>query len=448
MNNQCQLHPTKKADYFCEPCNMAFCEKCSGEANRHHRNADAACFICNSGMHSLSSSEKIAPFWTRLKAIYQYPVGVEAMITIVVLALASTVLGGLFVIIPAVAMTLYSFACLRATASGEEQAPSVTHCFEGSIGPVFYALISMAAGMSLALFSFNSFGLGVGIIVSLVLAFLMPAAIIVIAIEERLLPALNLGMLLSIVRATGVSYFIMVLLLIVMMSSMGVLVSLFGSSNFAGLSVFMASLIGNYYNIVIYHIMGYLVYQHHQELGYRVTGKAGVKQSKQRSGSEMLMAQTDVLIKTGHYEAAREVAKRNLTNTSPVWQWAKVVKLLCIAKPCKDLPRYFERYLSKLSEAGDSQAMADTYLEVLRVTPNVSINDELRRLDVAQGLIDLGKYPQAINLIKDLPQSSDVSSNVMSALKLLAEVFSYLPGSEKHVTRYQALYEEEAQKVG
>ena len=440
---KCQFHPTLPAENHCQYCEKHFCEQCSDAIHIGREvSVSAACFICGGELEALSKGSQIEPFWSRLGAIYKYPLAIQSVAAIVIIALLSTMLGsfGLFAIVPVVALNLYSFACLRNTAQGNNDAPGVESSFEGSIAPVIYVAISMLLAILLATFAFAQLGDGMGILISFFLVLVMPAVIIVIAIEERLLPALNVGSLIGIIKATGVSYFVMVLFIMVMMFSTEVLGQMFASTNFNSLSVFLTSVIGNYYNVVIFHILGYLVYQNHTELGYPVSSSVGVKKGRARNPKQRESMHLEVLIKAGKFDAARDLARSQLKGDSSLWEWTRAFKLFCAAKPADDVEKYFYRYVQKLRDLGELEKIADAYLGLLRAVPSFVVKDDESKLEIAGALQLIGKPTQSITLIRKLPDQSDDDSIIGRSLELLASGFAGLQGSEEHAEHFKTMH--------
>lgn len=436
----CEFHPVLNANNHCHYCDKHFCEHCTDEIQVGRGiSVSSACFICGGELDSVSTSRDIEPFWSRLGVIYRYPLATQSIAAILIIALLTSMLGnfGLFALVPMIAINLYSFACLRSTAAGNQETPGVEASFEGSIMPVIYVGISTFLAVFLSGLSFAYFGEGMGILISFFFVLIMPAVIIVIAIEERLMPALNLASLMGILKATGASYFVMVLFVIVMLYSMQILSSMFGNTNFDSLSIFLTSVIGNYYNIVIFHILGYLVYQHHVELGYRTSGNAGVKEKTVRNPNQRSAAQLELLIKAGKFEAARDVVRSNLKPDSSLWEWNRAFKLLCAATPARDVDLYFDRYLHRLQELDETDKIAEAYLLLLRAKPEFNIKDDGTKLDVADALQQNGKSAQSITLVRKLPEESEDREVIGRALELLASGFESLPGSNEHAEHFR-----------
>jgi len=278
---KCKFHPLELAKNYCEFCDAAYCEACSDEAaagvvrSRANR-AEHNCFVCSKALEPIESSELIPPFWGRLPEVYRYPLNTQAIITLIVVSFVSAFLGNavLFLIIPFAAMILYSFACLRETATGSLEAPGIEVCFENSAAPLVYVVIAFVVLGYGTYKVFEYFGLGFGLMASAFFILATPAIVIIIAVEEKLLPALNPGELFSVMRATGISYFVMLLFIIIMTSSVYALVAFFGGEANTFIANFFQSLISNYYTVVTFHIMGYLVYQNQYALGFKTKSNA------------------------------------------------------------------------------------------------------------------------------------------------------------------------------
>jgi hypothetical protein len=437
---------------YCKFCDADYCESCSDESaalavtRTRADKVDHNCFVCAGPMTPLQGAQRVAPFWSRLPDIYRYPFNLDAVSALLIVSLVSAFIGSgsILLIIPSVAMMLYSFACLRQTAKGNLKAPGIEVCFEGSIAPVFYSLIVILVFGSGAFFAFR-LGLGFGILALTFYILALPAAIILLAIDEKLLPALNILALASVMKAAGISYFVMLLFIIIMISSVFALMSLFGGQANSFLGVLFESLISNYYSVVVYHIMGYLVYQNQEALGFKVTGH-GVEVSV-RSDSERRKAHVEALIKAGDYDQAQEVAgKQLLEQDSTLWDWSRAFTLSCVATPSGKAEQVFNDYASKLEQAGETDKLADAYLQLKKYQPKFVIKNHHQRLSIANSLFETGQYSQVVNMLHLFHQESSDNKLIIGALKLLSESLVSIPNREKLAKQYATLYQLQLKK--
>ncbi len=451
----CKFHPLDAAINHCAICKADYCEFCSDESaardSRYARSEQVEhnCFVCRGPLEPIGTAQLIPPFWSRLTDVYRYPLNIEAIIALLVVSLLTAFIGNasLLLILPSIAMMLYSFACLRETAKGNLKAPGLEACFEGSVAQIIYVLIAVLVLGSGVYNVFKYFGTGLGIMASAFFILAIPAIIIIIAVEEELGPALNPAELFSVMRATGISYFVMILFIIIMMSSVFVLIAFFGVQADSFIGILLQSLISNYYSVVTYHIMGYLVYQNHQELGFKTNIKRE-KGAAARTDLERDKARLEVLIKAGDYETASDIARKLLNEPSAnLWDWSRAFTLMCVSQPSEKAILMFNDYASKLDATGETDKLADAYLQLKKQQPEFVIKNHEQRLLVAKSLFETGQYSQVVNLLHMFHQESKDNSHITRALKLLSESLSSIPGNDKLANQYETLYQLQLRKA-
>jgi len=451
---KCKYHPLEAAINHCETCCADYCEACSDESAasdpRRTRadKTDHSCFVCKTNLSPLSGASNIPPFWTRLPEIYRYPLNTQAIIALLVVSFATAFIGNSIIlfIIPLVAMIMYSFTCLRETAKGNLKAPGLEACFEGSIAPLAYVVIVVVILVLGAYNIFKYVGNGLGIIVSAVCILALPAIIIIIAIEERLLPAMNPSGWFSVMRSTGTAYFVMLLFMLIMTFSVFALTSAFGAQSDSFLGIFFQSLVSNYYGVVTYYIMGYLVYQNQEALGF-IT-KDNRRTSDLRPESVRQKVELELLIKSGDYSAAADVARKQLDHSgATLWDWSRAFTLVCVSSSNGQSKAMFDQYANKLDTAGELDKLASAYLLIKNHQPKFIIDDHQRRLLVAKSLFDIGQYSQVANMLHMFHQESKDNTLVTRALKLLSDSLLSIPGREKLANQYKTLYQLQLQKA-
>jgi hypothetical protein len=366
----------------------------------------------------------------------------SALIVILVMSFLSALFAnmGIYKLAPSIAITLYCFACLRETAKGNMEAPGLEACFEGGSKPIF-SMIGLILFALLATFgAYNMFGTGFSILVGAFWVIALPAAMLVIAIDEALLPALNPAKLMSVVLATGVSYFIMLLFLLIMMSSVAVLVSFFMSSEPTFMSVLVQTIISNYYSVVEFHILGYLVYQNQHKLGFATAGHQG--EAIMRSNEEWLNAKVETLTKAGEYANAVEAAKRQIASpTTSMWQWQRCFRLMSAGSSFDELKSFAPKYFDKLEEMGQRDQLAEDYVMLKKRIRDYKVQDDERCLALARSLFDLGRYPYVIDLLKDYHSRDAKPENINESLELISQSYLKIPGKEKKAEIYQNLHQ-------
>ena len=229
----------------------------------------------NSSVIERETRPEIVPFWNRLREIILYPAHGASMANIVVLALCTLVaflpfklMALILLLLVNVAMYRYAFECLRATANGQLTPPeggflSTTDKSLGwkLIGLLF--VIGVLAGIGIVLF-----GPRLGIVWVLFLGLCMPSAVMVLAMEESIGAAINPGRWFSIIGRIGWSYLAVVGLCLAVLMSEGFGQNLVAKVMPLAVALVAVSLISNYCLVIMFHLMGYLLYQYHEDVGY------------------------------------------------------------------------------------------------------------------------------------------------------------------------------------
>jgi len=430
----CRFHPLVKADRYCEYCDSRYCDACGDESTLlHNPEAEQLCLVCESRLAPLNNESSVPPFWRVLHEIYLYPSSLSAVMVIVLTAFLTALFGSatLLLIFPTLIIIHYCFACLRSTAQGRMEPPDFEKSIEGSISPIFFVFIVIFVALFIVGLTDSALGTGFAILIGLLFICVLPAAILVIAIEEQLLPALNLGRLMAIVSATGTSYFVALLFILIMFFSLASLQYALVLDDSSFLGVFLQSLIGNYYNVVIFHILGYLIYQNQHEFG------SFVNTSKQetvfRGEEELNNAKIEALVKAGRYSAALELSKHQIKlSNAPMWQWQRCLRLLLATQSNKSLQAFSDVYFPKLRSFDKHDAMAEAYIEMRQRLPAIHIKEPSIQLEIADALMDIGKYKYVVLLLRQFHKTSSDRANLTRAFGILAKAYRKIPGQSKN----------------
>ena len=421
---KCKFHPVDQAVSYCQQCDVNLCNTCSDETFDPLSNRDQAekqsCFICQSPVAEIIGTNGITPFWNRLSKIYLYPLSFDAIATIIFISFIGTVFSGSLIamLFTTLAISLYSFTCLRQTAQGDFDAPGLDACFEGSIASLFYVLLVVLAAILSTIFIGQKFGAGFALFFGAFYVCSLPAAIIIIAVEGSLMSALDPSKLFQVMKDTGISYFVMLIFILIMVSSLFAASSFFGGSDNSFSTIFIGSFISNYYGIVIYHIMGYLVYQNQDILGY--SSSSSQPRQAVRQESLLLKAQLDVLIKAGKYGKASDISLKIISDPeASLWEWSRAFTLNCIGGSEKKITDLFKRYALKLNEANDNDKIADAYRTLLNHHEAFKIQDPQLALLTANSLHDSAYYNNAFQLLRDNKQTFSESEYKNEALELI-----------------------------
>lgn len=218
---------------------------------------------------------KITPFWHRIPQFFQYPFQKPALWVLlggtgigVVLSMIP-IIGPLAMLVLTVAMMKYAYEVLAETAEGYLEPPEINSDRSGTgiVIPLKQFAIYFLLGVLIVLIG-QSFGGVAALLFAIVALILLPASIIVLATTASLVAAINPLLLAQMIQRIGAPYAALYGMLVLLYVGSGAVVGLF-TGILPPLVLYVASLFAGYYfTFVMFHLMGYVVYQFHVELDF------------------------------------------------------------------------------------------------------------------------------------------------------------------------------------
>ncbi|MCX7556735.1 hypothetical protein OS187_07850 [Xanthomonadaceae bacterium JHOS43] len=253
-----------------------------------------------------TSRSPVEPFWNRLPDIARYPFRGGALVSLFVFSL-----GGLLGLLPGliglilglvvwVASYRYAFEILVRTANGQMDAPEIaTHTDSGVVWR-FILLWLLYVVLFVACLLIG--GIALGTVAMLLLCLLLPGAIISLAMEGSLGKAIDPSTPFAIMSRIGAPYFAAFGLLFVIQISAATAsgwLTHFIPAILADLLVMATTLWGLF---ATFHLMGYLVFQYHEALGFDPGGAH--EKPALRTRDTDLMDAVEAKVADGNVDAA------------------------------------------------------------------------------------------------------------------------------------------------
>jgi len=375
--------------------------------------------------------EEIVPFWNRLREISLYPAHTGAMTTIIVLALCHLldflplgILGWLIDLLIWVALYKYAFECLRATANGRLEPPEIAVSVDDSLG--WSQIWLQVAFFVFNLFAFILLGPVGGAIVAIFLALALPGAIMSLAMDENLGLALNPATWIAVMTRLGWPY----------MAVAG-LYFLFGvSQRYAQamvvpflptfLSVIVFHFITNYVVVATFHLMGYLIYQYHDEIGYEPAVAETALRRAADDPDQRFLDEAAERVRDGKPEAACDLISTQLRGRGgSEAMHSQYRKLLALLGRRDEQLRHGREWITILLAQDKDRRAVDVTRECLELDPAFELAEPDEVTRVARKAVDVGATQVALKLVsasyKRHPKHADVPQNCLLAAKLLAE---------------------------
>ena len=375
------------------------------------------------------------PFWQQLPRMFTYPAHENALIRIACFGIGVTVLqavpfGFVIALLVWLGFLAFCFGVLERTARGHLLAATL-HVDERSgrdPRPLLQLVLVIVFGVLVYAVA-ASMGPLAAQVAMLVSTALLPASIMILALDEQLLAALNPARIVSTIAGIGLPYLALCAFLFLLLQSSSFAVGALARVLPHWLSALLANMVTMYFLVSIYYLMGYALYQNHAALGIDVQvdpATAGRAVSARGREVDVLDPETQALIADGDLDAA---AKRIETRLRREWENDKLHEryhklLLLLDKPVA-LERHLNEYVGKLIDAKKPARAVDVYEAAQRKQPGVSLAGPAWLLPLATQAFELRRDATALRLLEgfetNFPGHADSAAVAMLNARILLE---------------------------
>jgi len=427
----CKYHPLQAAVYTCDHCHVFQCGDCVNSTHINH----CSCFICQKEVNHLDNSDNITPFWRRLQESFHYPLHFDALLLIIGISVLTAIASFLpfalvFNLLLTSALFKYSFSCLERTSKGYLQPPDMTDAYGGGFGLIFQLIFMVIVVVAVIGVTYTYVGPMIGSLMGVLLVISIPAIIINFAITENMMHALNPSSMIKLMTSIGLPYGLILAFIMIMVASVSI-ISEFIGHDFSLLSLTLQSIVSNYYMIVIFHIMGYMIYQFHSELDFDTSdNQQELKDNK--SVLDITLSNIDVALKEGQYETVIQLFNEAIdsypqeANLKP-----QFFELLIATRNAEELNDFASQYYSFLMQSNRNDQVSLAYKKTLKVHPKYNPNDPEMRLKIAQICAHSGDAKYVIRLLNGIQKTHPDFKGLTQAFELMAEAFDALPNMQK-----------------
>ncbi|HSX62997.1 MAG TPA: tetratricopeptide repeat protein [Tahibacter sp.] len=378
----------------------------------------------------------IVPFWQRLREISLYPSQTGALITLVVLSLARVLgllpgVGRIVTLLVTIALYKFAFEILRATANGSMEPPENTLDMDESVGRM--GVLLQAAFIVMAFLSFfigyllfGDAGLFFGLATTLLLLLGWPGACMSLAIDQNFWHALNPATWMQIMSRLGWPYFLAYgLMTLIFLSAANAQALLEGFVPLLiGLPLFY--FISGYALLATFHLMGYLVWQYQDELGFTPDAAPLPLINRNADPDQFILDEVAQMVRDGETDLATDALRAHLRErggTEAVHTQYR--KLLRLKGDTTELVRHGKEWLPMLLAQDREKAAVELFRELVELDPSYAVTDAESNTRLANRAAALGQTQLALRLIsgfhKRHPKSADIPQMYLLAARLLSE---------------------------
>lgn len=272
------------------------------------------------------------------------------------------------------------------------------------------------------------------------LSLLLPSAVIVIAMEDKFFKSLNPANLVFLIKSMGRAYFSLWALFLLIAGSRQLSLSI-GADWPLTLRFPLEMALAGYLGMVLFSMLGYALYQYHQELGLEVAvdfdshRRAGGVEGTARLNSsgnrpvvpqDPLEAKLQPLLAEGRVEEAIEEVRdfMRYDRFDPKLN----TRLHQLYAQLGDKARTLEhgqKWLTALSRAGLASEAADALRKLRSIDPEFTVEDGDAILPLAQACFQRRDFPTALSLVrgfdKRFPKHKDTPGVLFVAAQLASE---------------------------
>lgn len=438
----CKYHPLTPATFTCPNCGHSCCDSCVDEGG--YRGIER-CFVCGTEVESLGAGDAVEPFWRRLQQSFRYPMNRATILLIIGVSILSTLLASysslitflLWVGVTGV-MIKYSFLCLQNTANGLLVAPETGQAFQGGVHLIIN-IIGILIVMFGAVYAAAVYlGQGAASAVSVVVTIGLPAMLINYAISERFMEAINPLSMFRLIFAVGLPYGLLLGFILIMSGSVGLISGVIGD-NFSILSAALQSVVFYYYMVVVFHIMGYIIFQNQQELGFTARESYGVEREV-RTAKELLLARIEIQVKEGRYDEALDGFRQGLKEHPNSKDCILgCFEFLYATGNRAGLIKFSSQYFNFLLDTGRSDLLYPGYKKIRQLDNGFQPKKPELRYQLGIACQQAGNPRFAVKLLAGLHLDHPDYESLSDAYQLLAQCLDELPNMAEKAEKCRKL---------
>lgn len=378
-----------------------------------------------------SRGSRIEPFWMRLRQISFYPLQIPILLTILLLAIARllkhapSILGLILDLILLAALYKFAADVLLRTASGRMDPPSGYKADEGEGWDVLkLQILFVILLVVVTIFTASSMGLTAAYITMGFIALANPGATMSVVTDQNLWHALNPLTWLNVMARMGWPYFVVSLLCMAFYTSEANMQRVIAQHLPWWASGVAADFVSHYVIIATFHLMGYLMYQYHEKIGWEIEERVDLQRAA--DPYQQLLDQTEALAREGKHAEAEELLRAEIfSRGASIAVHERYRKLLALRGDPAQSTKHGREFLNTLLAQDQDRKAVELYRECLAADPAFlpAQAEQIGRL--AQKAADGGNAQLALRMLsgfhRHFPKNKDIPKNYLLAAKLLAE---------------------------
>jgi tetratricopeptide (TPR) repeat protein len=427
----CKYHPDSPARWVCSTCSINYCKSCVSEEDTGR---GVFCPVCKNKLHPVSSSNAIKPFWIISGKFFAYPLhlhplGFLIVLTILYAQFDPTLMGKLMHFVISIVFMKYTYAVLEDTAHGHlKPLPINGKVINDELDLPFKQILLTLIISAINIYILIHFGYA-AVSVSVVLTSVaFPAVIMVLALKHSFFSALNPILIVNVIKRIGAAYFLLALLLLLLLSASATVMNVLYSSVSYNSYILISSFVNMYFALIMFHLMGYVLYQYHTELGFDIAVRADdikIKSSDEPVINSQLRG-VEILVQEGKVQEAN-ARLALMINENPANNDFQMynLKLQHLLGDMDAYNKHAKKYISYLFASQQIPHAIKILPIILTSSPSFKPAQATERFELAKLLKQNGRSKAAVMLINklhtDFPSFKEIPEAYFMASKILCE---------------------------
>ena len=383
----------------------------------------------------LPDGPEVTPFWQRLPNFFRYPLHWQPLLYMGLLA-GATLLG--FVLpLPFpldhllvhlgvwLAFIRYAYKTLDQTALGLLTPEEHQMHDDPERANLPYKQFAIFLVISFALGLADKAG---GLVFGVVLVFsvlTLPASVMILSTTRSFWAGINPLAAIGMVRVIGLPYLGLCAFLFLLSASQQALQMGLATRLPGWLLLPALNFVAMYFTLIMFNMMGYVVYQYHHMLGVSISADAPAAAGKAADGVDAIGG----LIAAGRVDEALEIAyEAQRVAPDDVAAHGRYHKLLALAGRDERLLSHARPYLTRLLQKGQGDEALTLHRAMLERDAAFEPEQPAQLLRLAEAARRRREFPQALALIKGFdkrfPRHADIPAVYLFAARVLCENLS------------------------
>jgi tetratricopeptide (TPR) repeat protein len=253
----------------------------------------------------------------------------------------------------------------------------------------------------------------------------IPASVISLGIEDDFGKALNPAHLAGIMRQIGWPYLVLCIFLLLLSSASAVAEEYV----FPHMPVWLAAILGTfltgYFTLSMFHLMGYVVYQYHEPLGYDEVKEFSnnLPASKgPHAEAHPLLNQVNILIAEGKTEEAKQRLASELASSNDPALHDRYHKLLVALNDQEGLRSHGQSYIPVLISINKLGKAVEVLTACQKSNPKFALTDASTTYSLAKYAADMQRHDTALKTLSGFAQRFAGSPHIPAAYLLAAQI--------------------------